>query len=151
MWPSLVLPVNMSSRIKRGWLNSGTIVILLNIAQCQSEHPTYHVWWSKDDFSRHETSFGECIGSVNTNFINYSLTSVTLSQHVIPNRHQCDEKIWMMRKSSLVLPVKYPNQARLIKQRNYRHSLEYRSMPVRTPLLSCMMEEARMIFPRHET
>ena len=51
-----------------------------------------------------------------------------------------------MRKSSLALPVKYQNQARLIKQRNHRHSLEYRSMPVKTPSLSCMMKKATTTF-----
>ena len=51
-----------------------------------------------------------------------------------------------MKKGSLVLPAKYQNQARLIKQRKYRHSLEYRSMPVKAPLISRMMEKATMIF-----
>ena len=56
---------------------------------------------------------------------NRSLTFVTPSQHVISNRHKCPSSMdWkfhfafivpkMMRKSTLVLPVEYQNQARPI-------------------------------------
>ena len=56
-----------------------------------------------------------------------------------------------MRKSSLVLPAKYQNQARLIKQRKYRHSLEYRSMPVRTILTITYYGKSQNDFSCHET
>ena len=56
-----------------------------------------------------------------------------------------------MRKSSLALPVKYQNQARLIKQRNHRHSLEYRSMPVKTHFSLMYDGKSKNDFSCHET
>ena len=90
-----------------------------SISYKSENNPSCHVTWWRIATDRWKSAKW-------SNFAkNRSLTFVTPSQHVNTNRHKCPSSIdWkchfafiiprMMRKSTLVLPVEYQNQARPI-------------------------------------